>query len=719
MIIDTDLQGEGNGILLKDSGTTYGNIFRTDSDLVVMSSASNEDLILNEKGGSGITALTLDMSAAGEATFNSDILLKDATNIRFGNGQDFRIGFDANNAILYNAAADSDIIFNGNDSDGGGAFTALTLDMSAAGAATFSAGVFAGAASSFPSISINNNSYIGSANNTTAIQIATSGATTFSHAITANAGATIAGTTNDGTTLTQITQSGTGRGLAVNRNVASATRAMASLAQLSASGGAEAVLDIQQTTPASLAIRVTPDGSTGRFSVYGTGALVTTPAAGGHAVFNEIGVDVDFRVESDGNANMLFVDGGNNRVGIGRAPASVFEVHIDTNKNIGYSGGQGELGNVPALVAYNDDGSLNDIGFRGTTVRFASASQERLRIDDAGVVANEGSHDADFRVESNGNANMLFVDGGNNRVGIGTSNPVAQFAVGAAGRRIEVDGDSGIIRGFDGSTGRFSVYGTGALVTTPAAGGHAVFNEIGVDVDFRVESDGNANMLFVDGGTNRVGIGKGSPGHALSLGSGSSFIHLGYNGTSTNTEVGRISSNSYDVDNSSYSLAEMNFVTTSANGYTGEIQFRTNSVNSTNSRAAERLRIGTAGQIGIGGANYGTDGQVLTSTGTSSAPAWEDAGGGAYNAWLIKTTTFTASSGDQLIANHASTAFTITLPASPSAGDTVTLKNAGAALLTVGRNSQNIDSAAEDATMPTGNAAQLVYVDATIGWTVL
>jgi hypothetical protein len=41
--------------------------------------------------------------------------------------------------------------------------------------------------------------------------------------------------------------------------------------------------------------------------------------------------------------------------------------------------------------------------------------------------------------------------------------------------------------------------------------------------------------------------------------------------------------------------------------------------------ATERLRIASAGQIGIGGANYGTDGQILTSTGATSAPAWEDA----------------------------------------------------------------------------------------------
>ena len=108
-----------------------------------------------------------------------------------------------------------------------------------------------------------------------------------------------------------------------------------------------------------------------------------------------------------------------------------------------------------------------------------------------------------------------------------------------------------------------------------------------------------------------------------------------------------------------------------------------------------------------------TDGSGVTSWATVSIPA------SVYNAWLVKTTTYTAVTGDQLIANNALTAFTITLPASPSVGDTVTLKNVGAALLTVGRNSENINSAAEDATMPTGNAAQLVYVDVTIGWTTL
>ena len=49
-----------------------------------------------------------------------------------------------------------------------------------------------------------------------------------------------------------------------------------------------------------------------------------------------------------------------------------------------------------------------------------------------------------------------------------------------------------------------------------------------------------------------------------------------------------------------------------------------------NTEASERLRIGSAGQIGIAGANYGTSGQVLTSGGGSAAPSWADAGGGAW-----------------------------------------------------------------------------------------
>ena len=60
---------------------------------------------------------------------------------------------------------------------------------------------------------------------------------------------------------------------------------------------------------------------------------------------------------------------------------------------------------------------------------------------------------------------------------------------------------------------------------------------------------------------------------------------------------------------------------------TGEIRFGTSAASN---NPIERLRIGSAGQIGIGGANYGTSGQVLTSGGGSAAPTWAEAGGGAW-----------------------------------------------------------------------------------------
>ena len=51
----------------------------------------------------------------------------------------------------------------------------------------------------------------------------------------------------------------------------------------------------------------------------------------------------------------------------------------------------------------------------------------------------------------------------------------------------------------------------------------------------------------------------------------------------------------------------------------------------TDNNLTERFRIGPSGQIGLGGANYGTSSQVLTSNGSGSAPTWQDAAGGAWN----------------------------------------------------------------------------------------
>jgi hypothetical protein len=62
----------------------------------------------------------------------------------------------------------------------------------------------------------------------------------------------------------------------------------------------------------------------------------------------------------------------------------------------------------------------------------------------------------------------------------------------------------------------------------------------------------------------------------------------------------------------------------------------------------EKLRVGVSGQIGIGGTNYGSSGDVLTSNGSGSAPSWQAAGGGASvtsGSWTPSVTKSFTTSG--------------------------------------------------------------------------
>jgi len=109
----------------------------------------------------------------------------------------------------------------------------------------------------------------------------------------------------------------------------------------------------------------------------------------------------------------------------------------------------------------------------------------------------------------------------------------------------------------------------------------------------------------------------------------------------------------------------------------------------------------------------GSSGQVLSTNGSGTLSFITS--GGLYNAWLVKTSAYTALSGDQIVVNSGS-AVTITLPASPSVGDTVVLKNVGAGLVTLGRNGSNIEGSAQDGTLATTSAMQTVFVSSSLGW---
>ena len=63
IILDADLQGSGNGILLKDAGTLYGSIFRSSSHLHIKAEAQDKNLLfLTNNGGSEKIAMTIDSS---------------------------------------------------------------------------------------------------------------------------------------------------------------------------------------------------------------------------------------------------------------------------------------------------------------------------------------------------------------------------------------------------------------------------------------------------------------------------------------------------------------------------------------------------------------------------------------------------------------------------------------------------------------------------------
>ena len=85
---------------------------------------------------------------------------------------------------------------------------------------------------------------------------------------------------------------------------------------------------------------------------------------------------------------------------------------------------------------YLDDGSNTYIYESAADIMdFYAGGVHLLSLDDANseVVINEGSADVNFRVEGNGDANLLFCDAGNDRIGIGTAAPGALLNVAGSG----------------------------------------------------------------------------------------------------------------------------------------------------------------------------------------------------------------------------------------------------------------------------------------------
>ena len=169
---DIKLDADGGEVRFLDGGTAIGLFSNSSSDFVMQSSVQDKDIIFQgNDGGSGISALTLDMSEAGNATFNGSVtadagvvvdnITIDGTEIDLSSGDltidvagdiildadggdvNFKdggtlYGFlskSSNDLLIGNAISDGDVTIRGND--GGSNISAVNFDMSAAGAATF------------------------------------------------------------------------------------------------------------------------------------------------------------------------------------------------------------------------------------------------------------------------------------------------------------------------------------------------------------------------------------------------------------------------------------------------------------------------------------------------------------------------------------------------------------------------------------------------------
>ncbi len=88
----------------------------------------------------------------------------------------------------------------------------------------------------------------------------------------------------------------------------------------------------------------------------------------------------------------------------------------------------------------------------------------------------------------------------------------------------------------------------------------------------------------------------------------------------------------------------------------------------------------------------------------------------------VVTTNTTMVAGKGYFVNTTGGAVTMTLPASPSIGDTVVVVDYSSAAtnnITIGRNGSNIQSSASDRTISTNNTSETyVYINATVGWQI-
>ena len=409
---DIILDAAGAHVRLKKAGTQFGEFVTssTPDHLYIKSSIQDKDMIFKgNDGGSEITALTLDMSAAGAATFNSRVSATGSANSAsashipallgsgsYGGGIATRDGAESG---WYQQTSGADWHFYHNRTVASQTpESKKVLSFNSSGAATFSSSV---ASDTFQNAS--GNLSILATNSILMKFDSDSNQTNREFNIQSNAGDQLLKITETGaaTFSSSVT---TGGKLALGQTTSFPTTGLISHTNnyLYMEGGSGGII-LRSASGSAQMMLITPS----------------------EVVVNNDSVDMDFRVESDANSHMLFVDAGNNRVIFGGTAQ-------DASGTMTYNSGTGLLrhttsaGTAKDHLLYSIAGVNN--GFQTTqdtsnniTYKFHTGGNQLAATFGSEVVFNDASLDRDFRVESGANSHMLFVSGGSNRLYINGS----------------------------------------------------------------------------------------------------------------------------------------------------------------------------------------------------------------------------------------------------------------------------------------------------------
>ena len=165
-------------------------------------------------------------------------------------------------------------------------------------------------------------------------------------------------------------------------------------------------------------------------------------------------------------------------------------IDMGTNKKIRFTGAIGEIGSVPGFQATNDaNDGLRSMGLRGTTLRFATGDDERLRIEDNAVGI--------------GTESPSTTDSGYNKGALHVHNATGS---GAQIRWTNSTTGTGTSDGF--MISKWSDKNT--YITNFDDGAKTIFTQS--------DSSGNlvSNTLVIDG-DGYIGLGKGTPEYALDI----------------------------------------------------------------------------------------------------------------------------------------------------------------------------------------------------------